>query len=338
MEQSYTKRSGYSSPVVTLAVLTAVFGLMCVLFVDLLTPAVSAMLAVLFLSERRGKKKIFLMISSLLIAVNIITVALAALTEAFVFSATALHVVAMSLLIVYFFSRSRSKSELVLALTVTSIIFFLVSMWLTAVSYTGVFSLSSAIEFYKEFAITVKETVLLAVEEASLGLTDGTLSSIYSEESVNALFESIARILPALGILAAFIYAGIACKVFSLAVYKTTGSSRIYEWRFVLGSVFAYFYCVLFVAYVFFAGGDNAFSVVIANLFTVFMPVFAYFGFGFATALLSLRYTRGFAWSVLIVLMLLFSAIAFVVLSFLGVVFVILHNKHAASGNYPGVK
>ena len=338
MNQNYTKRTGYSSPVITLAVLTAVLGLMSVLLVDLLTPVVSAMLAVLFLSERRGKKKLFLMISALLLTANIITAVLAVLTEAFVLSATAFHVIAMALLIALLFSKSRSKSELVLALTVTTIIFFFISMWLTAVTYTDAWSLSSAVEFYKEFALAAKETVLSALEEASLGVSDGTLASIYDEETVNALFESVARILPALGILAALIYAGIACKVFSVAVYKTTGSPRIYEWRFMLGSVFAYFYCVLFVAYVFLSGANGALSVVIANLFTVFMPIFAYFGFGFATALLSLRYSRGFAWTVLVVLVLIFSAIAFVILSFLGVVFVILHNKHAAADNYPGVK
>ena len=120
-------------------------------------------------------------------------------------------------------------------------------------------------------------------------------------------------------------------KVLSFAVYTTTGNPRIYEWRFMLTSVFAYFYCAIFLAFVFLSGISATFYLIIANLFAVFMPIFAYFGFGFATALLSLRYTRGFAWSVLIVLLILFSALAFVILSFFGVVFVILHNKHASA-------
>jgi hypothetical protein len=215
----------------------------------------------------------------------------------------------------------------VLALFSICLAFFALSLWLSAASHTETFSPSATFEFYRLFVLDLRADFAEAVFSLFSQLEGAVQTDALTEEFALSLADSIIAMLPSFFVIAAVAVVGITCKIFTYTVYRMTGNSRIYEWKFVPHSVLAYVYSVLFVLYVLFSGRTDAFSLIIVNLTIVLMCVYAYYGFGFATALLSMRHTRGFAWSIIIVGIIVATPITFVVLSFFGVAFNILYWK-----------
>ena len=70
-------------------------------------------------------------------------------------------------------------------------------------------------------------------------------------------------------------------------------------------------------------------AVTVLNLYNIFMVVYAYFGFNYATYLLSLRRSRGFAYTVLIIAILVFSSLAVEILSLMGAFYAITDRKYS---------
>jgi hypothetical protein len=73
---------------------------------------------------------------------------------------------------------------------------------------------------------------------------------------------------------------------------------------------------------------DSVVSVAVANLYNIFMVVFAYLGFNFAVQLLSTRRSKAFAYFIIVLALLMFSSFAIEILSLMGVFFTITDRGH----------
>ncbi len=328
MRTEYKERDAYKSSIIFLTSFAVLFAVVSIFVSDVFVPVSAAFLSVLFLSERRGVRKFSMLSAALLLILNLGSFLLAHFTNLTVYGISGIQIIFMAFLLFLMFGKNRPKSETVFVLIAACALCYAVSLWFFAADMTGSFSIGGAIEFYKEFIYALKETFVESVNSITSQMPEGALSEIYSEEAAAELADSVIRMLPGIFILVLFATVGIMCKIFSFAVYKVTGNNRIFEWKFFTSNLLAYFYCVLFVIYVIFASGTGIFATVVINLFTVFLFVYAYFGFGFLSALLSMRRSRGFAWSVLIVAFIILGVFAALILSFAGVVFTVLYNKH----------
>jgi hypothetical protein len=133
------------------------------------------------------------------------------------------------------------------------------------------------------------------------------------------MFLSIAQRTFAFFVIAAFALCGFTCKVFShIIAYGEQNEEYIRSWRLKLPGIVAYFYIVLLVASFFVVEGKT-FSVVVQNLSSVFLVLFAYFGLRHLSTMLSKAKKRGAFILITIVLFLLLSVSALQFLSFLGV-------------------
>ena len=152
-------------------------------------------------------------------------------------------------------------------------------------------------------------------------------------DQIILILDGFINVLPSFVAIFAFLLSGISFKVFSSVVSRVDDTpENIYVWRFVTGNVFAYFYIVLALISIF-ATTDDPFGIVCVNLYNLFMVVYAYIGFNFAKALISIKKSPRFANILLILLILFTSGLAFTILSYVGVYFTIARNKALNSNN-----
>ena len=327
MDTNYRERMSFRSALILLAALACGFSIISILISDLFVAVSTACLTVLYLCERRGKKTISLISTASIVGINVIFFVLALFTDFLFYNIAGVQIIVMSLVLYVLFKHNVGKGKTVLALFSICLAFFALSLWLLAASYTETFSPSATFEFYRLFVLDLRADFAEAVLALFDQLEGAVMTDALTEEFAYSLADSIIAMLPSFFVIAAVAVVGITCKIFTYTVYRMTGNSRIYEWKFVPHSAFAYVYSVLFVLYVIFTGRTDVFSIVIVNLAIVLMCVYAYYGFGFATALLSMRHTRGFAWSIIVVGFIVATPITFVILSFFGVAFNILYWK-----------
>ena len=97
-------------------------------------------------------------------------------------------------------------------------------------------------------------------------------------------------------------------------------------------SLFAYFYALLIIISLFIDSADDVFAMAIINLQMIFMAVFAYIGFTFVSALITVRARRpAYSGLIFAVAVVLCSSVAMRILALVGAFVVIMHGK--ISGN-----
>ena len=326
MDTNYRERMSFRAVLILLASLACGFSIASILISDFFVAVSSACLTVLLLSERRGKKTFSLISVASIIGLNAIFLVVAYFTKFFAYNVAGVQVIFMAAALYLTFKKNVGKGKTVLALFLSCVFFFVLSLWLISASNTGSFSFVSAIEFYKGLILEIKDFVI-SLLSAPQQLQGDMVAQLLSDEVIAEIADTVIFTLPALFFISAMAVTGLTCKIFTYTVYRTTANARIYEWKFVPHSILAYIYSVLFVLYVIFSGRSDAFSLVVVNSTIVLMVLYAYFGFSFVTALLSLRHTRGFSWSIIIVALIIAPPIALTVLSFFGVAFNVLYSK-----------
>lgn len=326
MDTNYRERMSFKNALILLTVLSCGFSVAAIFISDLFVAPASACLTVLLFSERRGSKTFSLISLASIAAFNVLFLVLSYFTQLFIFSVSGIQAIVMALVLYLMFKRNAGKGKTVIALFAVSVLFFVAYLWLVSASY-GFFSLRNTVEFYKAYIVAIKDEFIQMFSSFSDQLKDVTMAAMFSEEALSEIANSIISMLPAFFLIGALVVTGLTCKIFTYAVYRMTGNQRIYEWKFVPHVALAYAYACVFILFAILRGRSDVFSIVVMNLAVVLMCVYVYFGFGFASALLSVRYTRGFSWSILIVAFIIIPPIAFVVLSFFGVVFNVLYRK-----------
>ena len=332
---SYSKRFSYNGTVALLCTLSLLSALLSLFISDVFLTMTAAFVAVLMLCERKGKKILSFVIPALIVLMNfgyIILVALYgnSLTFLSLYSIAATEALILGIILYFLFSRNVNKSESVIVMTVVSILFILVNLWLLSASLIGSFSISDAVKFYTDAIASYREifidsfTEMIVNAEASYS---ESFSEIYSEETIASLYDTLISYAPAALIVCAFALVGMLCKIFTFTVNKITGSMRIFEWRFTVKPIFAYAFCALFFINLLFGSIGGVFTVVVSNLYTVFTAVFAYVGFGFACRMFLMRTRRRAPIFILIACLLFAGSIVFNLLAIFAAVTIIIGER-----------
>lgn len=302
------------------SILALIFGAVSAILGELFVALAIAPLAALFVFERKEKRILSYIVSILLVAVNFLI--------AGPLSVIGVEIVIVALIIAVAYARGMSKAECVLALTVVVSIMITLSLVFAAINETKVYTIESVISFYQNGFEAMKQEFVTQISEVTSSMGDGTEMLIYTAEDAAALFDRFANMLISVLVIISFALTGVILKVFSALMLRVSDEpDHIVSWRFVTSNIFAYFYLALFALYMFVAADTSVLAISIVNLYNVFMYVYAYFGFGYALGLISRGRSRGFGTVMLLLGCVMFSAVAFQILSLLGVFHTVTYNK-----------
>ena len=120
---------------------------------------------------------------------------------------------------------------------------------------------------------------------------------------------------------------GFTMKIFTAISARLAEDNRhVLCWRFSTTNIFAYFYVALVFISMFTSSGTGVFALTVANLYNIFMIIYAYIGFNFALASLSVKMKPVVAFLLIIVAVSLLASFAVSLLSMLGVFFTLRNN------------
>lgn len=215
--------------------------------------------------------------------------------------------------------RARcTKFDTALAITALFTLYLFVAFFLAACAITKEYTFASFIAFYEEFIEAQRVAFLDAFSEFHIVDEKGTETYMFTEEMINAMFLSVARMTFSLLVIFAFLLCGLTCKIFSFVVARAEKDEmRIREWRFLPTNVIVYFYLICYIVSIFVASRDSLFSVALQNLCYIFMFVFSYMGLRHLLFVFSNK-RKGILILALFFLLFVFNASGILILSFFG--------------------
>ncbi len=301
-----------------LALLSAIFGIGILFISDFFIIPFVAFFASLLLFAP-GKK----IICAILSAVILICSFLGGVAGVFAISSA----LVCSLLLWGMYYLRCSKADAVLAITAFFSLFLLVALFLSICNITKVYSIPSAMMYYENLLEQQKIAFIETFSNLHVMDENGISVYLFTEETAEAMFLSIASLTIAFLVISAFCLCGFTCKIFSsILMYAERDERVIRAWRFQLPNITVYFYIVLFL-FSFFSSGEALFDIVILNLLYIFMAVFSYIGLRHLFFIVSKIRRRGLAFFVIVFLFLFLSVSALQILSFLGVYVSIISNR-----------
>ena len=121
---------------------------------------------------------------------------------------------------------------------------------------------------------------------------------------------------------------GISLKLFTFITWKKCDDKDyVIKWRFTTPSLYAYFYIALIFVSMFTMANVSIFTVCVSNLYNIFMIVYAYIGFNFVHAFLSIKRKPIFAFILLLIITVLMLNLALELLAIIGAFGTIRRNK-----------
>lgn len=305
--------------IILTAVLALVFAVLNSFFGEVFLAPAAAMMAILFLLETDGRRIASYIVPTLAVVINVFIGG--------IFSVLGVGPVIAALIIFFMYKLGRSKGECAVALTVAVSLLILVSLYFAAVNATKSFDFGAVLGFYSEIYENLKASFAAQLSEIT-SLNPDLESSIFTDDEISLIFDSIAGQLVSMLVIVSFVITGIALKIFCALVYRFEKEPHIVVgWRFKITNVFAYFYAALLLANFFVGTGLGAVELVIINLYNIFMVVFAYFGFSVAKDFLSRGRGPAFGTVMLFVGIVLLSVLALQILSVIGLVCIFIENK-----------
>lgn len=325
MKFEFKDKSNSKRSVIITASLAVLFGTLNSLFGEIFLAPAAAFLSVLFLFESTSKRIFSYVVPTVIVILNVFLDG--------IFSVLGVAPLALAIIIYLMYKKGRSKAECVVALTVATVLLILLSLYFAAVNMTGSFDFEAVKNFYLSIYEDFKADFIRQMSELS-NVNPALEGSIFTEDELVLLFDSIAAQLISVLVNVAFVITGIALKIFTHNVYRFESEPHIVVgWRFRITNVFAYFYAALFFFNLFIGAGFGVTELIVINLYNIFMVVFAYFGFTVARSFLSRGRSRGFATAMLIGGIILLSALALQLLSVIGLIFTIIDNKRNSVKN-----
>ena len=191
----------------------------------------------------------------------------------------------------------------------------------------GSFDARAVIQYYRELFDSFVELLISNLRDGmqlnpELAAEEEELLEIFAES-----MRGISNLFLAFIAIVAFFYAGVQIKIFSFFAMRLEQSPRPRRvWHFALTNVFAYFYVAL-VLFASFTSTQNAIGIAMANLYYIFMFVFAYVGFNYVFAISTRAKRPALVRVLLFVLLLTANMLAVQILSFVGVFITTMHNK-----------
>jgi hypothetical protein len=290
----------------------------------LLMPLLAAPLAVVFIAEIDSGRIFSIVVPILVVALDV------AFNLCYSFNCISAVLVAVIIYLAVRYGFLAKSESAILALVLASAI-AVVSFFMLGCFHAGSFDFEKVMTLYNEiiaqletFWTDAMKQYILADETGELAtlLTDGVISEMFAL-AVNSAFSLLVG--------AVFLAVGLSYKLFERMMIKRTAfPEALAAWRFSLTPVYAVFYIALAV-FSMFAEGD-AFGIVILNLNNIFMFIFAYLGYLFASAFLRMRTRIRSAKMLLILAILMFSSTAVSILSYVGVFATFMLDKAEKNG------
>ena len=266
-----------------------------------LIPALAAILSVLFLLDgTRGR--------ILSIAVSAVTVAVELALNLYL-SFNCLASVLTALIIVVGLSRGAAKSTTAAIATALLALTFASYFLLAAFYDVGGFDLELAVDYLNKTMLETREELYEMLREITVTDRQGITVPYFQDEVIEATLDTYFAIIPAILTVLSFATVGIVMKIFSAIVIRFGGDkqSMTLGWTFGTSSLFAYFFIILSILQIFVFGTD-AFAATVMNLYVVFLAVYAYVGYRFASFLFGRAIRKPRLAKFLIILSILFSA------------------------------
>ena len=329
MDTGLKNKFNYTATVVFLSIVSLISGIYSIVLSQtgfLVLPITASFLACTFVFEKKHISS--LTISVILILTDVCTCFFITHSFSSTFS------VVIAILIAVWYKKGYRKSEAVFIVTAITTIMLIVLLVLILVDAYGVNSISSLIDSINiEFA-KLKNLVFISLSNAQQANPDME-SELLNDEIISELFNLLYESIPALLIIFAFLLTGLTFKIFGGMILRySSNEQEIMRWRFITTPIFAYFYLTVLILSFIITTEGGLFTRALINLELVFMSVFAYIGYTFTSALLTVRTGRPSQASLLIILAIFaFSSLAFRILAITGAIVVIIHGKLSNNQN-----
>ncbi len=319
MEQRLKKSIKPKNFIFVLSALTALLGIGVVFFSDLLIIPLAAFFALLLWFAPKAKI-LCALIPFLLLVLS------------FFDGVGGIFAIASALscgLLLWLMYRFRfNKTDTVFAITAFFVFYLLIALFLSVGSITKEYNLQSVMTYLESFMQTQKESFVDAFSELHITDEKGVNMYLFTEETAEAVFLSVARLSVSFLIISAFVLCGLTCKIFSrMVAYAERDEAYIRAWRFLPPSIAAYFYIALVVLSFFVGSAETVFAIAIQNLIYIFMAVFAYVGLRHLIFVAAQAKRRGFFLLVVGFLLILLNVSALQILSFLGTYVAVISNR-----------
>ncbi|MBE6635061.1 MAG: hypothetical protein E7617_02505 [Ruminococcaceae bacterium] len=310
----------YTVAMLLLSVLTFIFGIAFAVFGELLLPFATASAAALFVFENPGRR-------ILSFAIPAITLVIAFVMNGF-YAIICVEYIILALLLALLYSKGISKAECVTYMTLVTAVFMVLALYLGAGKATGNFTFEAVSDFYSDIYARLRAPIVEFISSRKISLPDGTLENYMSIEEAGYLFDSFAKLLPAMLGVASLVITAIALKLFTAFLFRLSRYGILKSFAFFMPSpITAYAYVAVAILSSFVGINAGWFAVAIANASEIMMIVFAFIGFNYLNALARMSSGRSTMYFIVAAAIIMFGGAALQLLGFIGAWFAIKTDK-----------
>ncbi len=280
---------------------------------------VSALLAAIFVFETGRTRTFSIIVSAALVAINIVMVAFLQP----VVSVWALTSILCALTIALCYNKGSSVFDSSLIVTAIITALFVASLIVVGMIGAGEFTVEAAKDYYFKLyhAFRQQFSELLVGLYARLDPTI-TRGSTITVEEISAVIDLVLSLMLAVLIVISFGFAGLSLKLFRRVIVRYAGNPDFARsWRFVPPSFFGHFYIILVVAYFILSNSSGIVAITVANLYLIFMWIYAYVGAKILFQFLAQKKNKAFAVLMLALGLLIFSSLVIQILAMIGAFF-----------------
>ncbi len=314
----------YKKTMMLISVLSMLFGIGLSFFGELCLPFASAALAMLYLYDSRSKKQLSFLVSAGVFAVNIIVS---------IFSGTYSAILAIEAIILAFvmcicYRKGTGKAGTALYTTAISSVFFILFLIAIPMIAQRTVSFDAVKTFYTDIYNVLKQTFIDAFNELYASLGDEAAMLDITTADIEAVFARAAYMLISFVVIIGFTVAGFSLKCFKAAVKRLDDDTmRISSWDFCMPSLYGYFFMFLVLVNAFMSASLGVFELAMANLYNIFLCVYAYVGLKLVYRHFSAKRSKLFVLILIAVILLLASSLAVQILAMVGVFHSFYRNK-----------
>ncbi len=311
--------------IVTLAFLTSLFSIGCILLGYIMLPFASAYYAMLLYVEKPQKRVLSYVLPVLFFVINFVV---RGFSIKGLLSLDAIVYVILGIIIYHTYKFDKSKGEGVFYATLLTAVAMVFSLIFLAFNSIGAFGMATLEQYYNSIITPIKNDFINLLTSV---ITQNELGEYISNVNVyqaKAIFrQTMLMSIPVL-IITAFSLVGISFKLFTALVKRRDGENRKNcTWRFRATTPVAIFYIIVSVITLFATQEGDMFSLVANMLYMIFFVVFFYIGFNYSVSLIAHKLNRAVATLIVIGAIFILSSFATQLISYVGVYFTFVASK-----------
>ena len=295
-----------------LSFISILLGLIACLLGELIVPLLVGVLSVIYLFEGKTKPPFGISVSLILLVLNVGSVIIGLSVSLFAPAA-----IILSFILASAFRKGNSKADAAYVMTIIAALLSLLGYLLFAMLERQIFSFDAAFEYYAVFIENLRpvfvDTMTDIYTASGVKVTAEIIDQVYTQQ-INLIISYF--------LITAFAMVGIGMKLFSAITRRLSYDPySIEKWSFGATRVYGYFYLLLVILSLFTADANSVFSVVVLNLYSFFMIVFAYVGFKTVREILAVKMKPAFATLLIIAVLVVFASFGAQILAALGVLY-----------------